>query len=111
MGANKKKEAKEKPLDKMTSKELRETALKTPEITGVHGMNKSELLAAIKKVRGIEEDTKIKKSDTAVRDLKKKLVALKRYKNKNYESLDKKASKILRRRINRLKKRTRRAAG
>jgi hypothetical protein len=109
MGAKKKKEAKEKPLDKMTSKELRETALKIPEITGVHGMNKYELLSAIKKARGIEEKVTTK-SDSAFRDLKKRLLKLKKYKEKNYEDLDTKQAKILRRRMNRLKKRTRRAA-
>jgi len=109
MGAKKKKEAKEKPLDKMTSKELRETALKIPEITGVHGMNKYELLSAIKKARGIEEKV-VTKSDSAFRDLKKKFLKLKRYKEQNYSDLDKKQAKILRRRLNRLKKRTRRAA-
>jgi 3-deoxy-D-manno-octulosonic-acid transferase len=109
MGTKKKKEAKEKPLDKMTSKELRELALKIPEITGVHGMNKSELVSAIKEARGIVED-KTKKADTAVRDLKKKIVKLKDYKEKNGESMDKKQTQIVRRRINRLKKRTRKAA-
>jgi len=109
MGGKKKKEVKEKPLDKMTSKELRETALQIPEITGVHGMNKSELLSAIKEARGIVED-KSKKSDTAVRELKKKIVKLNDFKEKNLENLDKKQLKILRRRKNRLKKRTRKAA-
>ncbi|KPA11685.1 Rho termination protein [Candidatus Magnetomorum sp. HK-1] len=109
MGGKKKKEVKEKPLDKMTSKELRETALTIPEISGVHGMNKSELLSAIKEARGIVED-KVKKSDTAVRELKKKIVKLKDYKEKNIENLDKKQTQVLRRRMNRLKKRTRKAA-
>ena len=49
------KETKEKPLDKMTVKELREIAKDIPEITGVHGMNKSELLDAVKKAKGIVE--------------------------------------------------------
>jgi hypothetical protein len=44
MGKKEKKEKKEKPLDRMTAKELRETALKIPEIIGVHAMNKTELL-------------------------------------------------------------------
>ena len=47
MAKKEKPEKKEKPLDKMTAKELREIALKIPEITGVHGMNKAELLATV----------------------------------------------------------------
>ena len=50
-----------KPLDKMTVKELREVALELPQITGVHGMNKAELLAAVKEAKGIE-DTPVNKS-------------------------------------------------
>ncbi len=44
----------EKPLDKMTAIELRELAKAIPEITGVHGMKKAELLAAVKEARGIK---------------------------------------------------------
>ncbi|MBF0450333.1 MAG: transcription termination factor Rho [Candidatus Magnetomorum sp.] len=109
MGAKKKKEAKAKPIEKMTSKELRELALTIPEIIGVHGMNKSELLSAIKEARGIVEDT-TKKVDTAVRELKKKIVKLKKVREKNIDDLDKKQAQVFRRRINRLKKRTRKAA-
>jgi hypothetical protein len=105
----KKKEEKEKPLDRMTAKELRETALKITEITGVHGMNKAELLAAIKRERGIVEE-KAKKSDVSVRQIKKKIQTLKAEKTTAHENQDKAKAKILRRRINRLKKRTRRAA-
>ena len=47
----KKKEAKEKPLEKMTAKELRDLAKEIPGITGAHGMNKPELLTEIKKTR------------------------------------------------------------
>ena len=39
-----------KPLDKMTVKELKEVALELPEITGVHGMNKADLLLTIKQI-------------------------------------------------------------
>ena len=56
----------EKPLDKMTVKELREVGKEIPELTGVTAMKKDELLAAIKKARGIEDEAppeKKKKSD------------------------------------------------
>ena len=62
----KEKEKKEKPLDKMTAKELRELAMTTGEVVGVHGMNKAELIAAIKESRGIV-DEKGKKKDVDVR--------------------------------------------
>ncbi|MBW2318846.1 MAG: transcription termination factor Rho, partial [Deltaproteobacteria bacterium] len=52
----KKKEKKEKPLDRMTAKELREIALKVPDIVGAHGMNKVELLAVVKEARGIVDE-------------------------------------------------------
>jgi hypothetical protein len=104
----KEKEKKEKPLDKMTAKELRETALKIPEITGVHGMNKPELLSAIKEARGIEE-VKTTTSDVSVRDIKEKILALKAEKAEAHEKDDHERAKILRRRISRLKKKTRRA--
>ncbi len=50
------KEKKEKPLDRMTATELRKYALELGEITGVHGMNKEELLRAIKEVKGIVDE-------------------------------------------------------
>ena len=52
--ADKEKET-NKPLDKMTANELRELAKAIPEITGVHGMKKAELLAVVKEARGIKE--------------------------------------------------------
>ena len=109
MGKKEREDKKEKPLDRMTAKDLRETALKIPEMTGVHGMNKAELLAAIKKERGIV-DEKIKKSDVSVRDIKEKINALKADKAEAHKGNDKARAKILRRRISRLKQKTRRAA-
>ena len=102
-------EKKEKPLDRMTAKELRETALKIPEITGVHGMNKPELLAAIKEARGIVDEV-TRKSDVSVREIKKKIRDLKTAKAQLKEDGDKAQAKIMRRRISRLKKKTRMAA-
>ena len=105
----KKKEIKEKPLEKMTAKELRETAMEIPEISGVHGMNKTELVSAIKKARGIEEKV-VKKGDSSVRDIKKKIKALKKDRAAALEQHDDRMAVIYRRRISRLKKKTRRAA-
>jgi hypothetical protein len=48
----KNKEAKEKPLDKLTAKELREMALAMDAgIVGVHAMNKAELISAVKEAK------------------------------------------------------------
>jgi hypothetical protein len=99
----------EKPLDKMTANELREVAKTIPEITGVHGMKKAELLAAVKAARGIEEEV-TKKADKTVGEIKKKIKALKAARHTALEAKDKKMAKIYRRQISRLKKKTRTAA-
>ena len=103
------KDSKEKPLEKMTSKELREIALEIPDITGVHGMNKAELVSVIKKARGIEEPAS-KKGDTDIRQIKAKINELKIKRQEAAGANDKKKVSQLRRRISRLKKKTRRAA-
>jgi hypothetical protein len=105
----KKKEAKEKPLEKMTAKELRELGKQIPEITGVYGMNKTELISAVKKARGIEEDTKTT-SDASVREIKKKIRSLKSDRVIALDKNDKKMADIYRRRITKLKKKTRKTA-
>ena len=104
-----KKAAKEKPLEKMTAKELRELAVGIPEITGAHGMNKTELIQEIKNARGIkDEGTKTKSHD--MRDVKAKIKVLKSKRSDALSSGDRKTATIFRRRISRLKKKTRRAA-
>lgn len=105
----KEKEKKEKPLDKMTAKELREIALSTGDIVGVHGMNKAELIAAIKEVRGIV-DEKGKKKDIDIRALKAKIREIKDKRQKATEDGNAKLADSFRRRISNLKKKTRRAA-
>jgi len=104
-----KKTAPEKPLDKMTVKELRELAKEMPEITGVHGMNKADLLSAIKEVKGIVE-TKAVKTDATVKEIKNQIKLLKVERATALEAKDKKMATIYRRQIARLKKRTRRSA-
>jgi len=101
-------EEKEKPLEKMTAKELREVAKEIPQITGVHGMNKAELVSAVKEARGIGEEKK--KSDASVRNLKVKIKSLKADRDAALEAKDREKATIYRRRISRLKKKTRRAA-
>jgi hypothetical protein len=72
MGKKEKKDKKEKPLDKMTATELRKYALELGGITGVHGMNKEELLAAIKQVKGIVDEGKKAVKTANMRELKQK---------------------------------------
>ncbi len=100
---------KEKPLKKMTAKELREAASGISEITGIHGMNKSEMISAIKKAKGITDNIK-KTSFASIREIKQKIKKLKIKHKTTLESQGKKASALLRRRITKLKKKTRRAA-
>ena len=102
-------EEEEKPLDKMTATELREVAKGIPGITGASGMKKDELLSAIKKARGIEEEV-VTKRDGAVKELKSAIKELKKKRAEALESGDSKNAKIYKRRISRLKKRTRRSA-
>lgn len=116
-----KKEMHDKPLDKMTVTELREVAKEIPDITGVHGMKKAELLAAIKEAKGIEDEPEKKTAPKAkpkskekkvvtVQELKAMIKQLKFQRQKALEDQDKKMAKIYKRRISRLKKKTRQAA-
>jgi len=106
---SKKKEEKEKPLERLTAKDLREIAKEIPEVSGVYGMNKPELISAIKKARGIVEEAP-KKGESSVRDIKKKIRSLRADQGAAQAADEKKKAKILRRKISRLKKQTRRAA-
>ena len=101
--------AKEKPLEKMTVKELREMAKDIPGIIGVHGMKKDELIVEIKKAKGIKDEP-VKKADSSIADLKQKIKALKGQRREALEANDKKKATIFKRRISRLKKKTRRVA-
>jgi chromosome segregation ATPase len=101
--------AKEKPLEKMTVKEMREMAKDIPGITGVHAMKKDELIVEIKKAKGIKDEP-IKKADASIAELKQKIKALKSQRRDALEAKDKKQATIFKRRISRLKKKTRRAA-
>jgi hypothetical protein len=112
-------EKKEKPLEKMTAKELREMALGLPGVHGVHAMKKEELIAAIRKAKGITEPepkkeklivAKKEKVVLTVAQLKQKVKELRLKKEEALQHRNWKMAEILRRRISRLKKKTRRAA-
>ena len=111
----------EKPLDKMTVVELREVAKEEiPGITGVTGMKKDQLLEAIKEARGIKDETPAKKKakkktagprkKMTVKDMKQEIVSLRAERETLRQEKDKKKLEIIRRRINRLKKMTRKVA-
>lgn len=104
--AKKEKKQKEKPLKDMTVKDLRAIALQIPDITGVHGMTKEEIISAIKESRGIVEEKK--KAGSSNRELKDRIKALREKISSLKESANKKMAGILRKRAIRLKKRTRR---
>jgi len=112
MGAEEKKLSKGKDLDRMTVKELKEVAAESTDLVGIHAMKKAELLAAIKEVKGIKEEKapkeKIEKEAVTVKELKEKIIALKVERKEARKARDKRMVHILRRKINRLKKETRR---
>lgn len=111
-----KKEFTEKPLNKMTVTELREIAKEIPGITGVHGMKKPELLVAIKAAKGIVDEPRKKagppKAKTIVPkvELKAMIRDLKSKRRQALEQKDRKMAGLYRRKISKLKKRTRIAA-
>jgi len=101
-----------KPLDKMTAKELRELVIgQIPQITGASGMGKEDLLAAIKEVLGIggEEGGSVSPYKGKILSIKKSIRDLREKKGSLTEG-SRKDREILRRKINKLKKRTRRLA-
>lgn len=109
----------EKPLDKMTVIELREVVKQeVPEVTGVTGMKKAQLLEIVKEARGIKDEAPVKKKkktagpkkDLSVREMKLEIIRLRAEREVLRQEKDKKKLEIIRRRINRLKKMTRRAA-
>jgi hypothetical protein len=112
-------EKKEKPLEKMTATELREMALGLPGIHGVHAMKKEELITAIRVAKGIPEpESKKEKKIVAKREkvvltvaqLKQKVKELRTKREALLQQSNLKMAGILRKRISRLKKKTRRAA-
>jgi ribosomal protein S18 len=112
-------EKKEKALEKLTAKELREMALGLPGIHGVHAMKKEELTEAIRKAKGLPEPERKKervvtakkeKVVLTVAQLKQKVKELRAKREEALQQRNWKMAEILRRRVSGLKKRTRRAA-
>ncbi len=53
MAQKKERQKKEKPLEDWTIKELREEALKVPNVQGIHGMNKQEIIDFLRQEKGL----------------------------------------------------------
>ena len=112
-------EKKEKPLEKLTAKELREMALGLESIQGVHAMKKEELITAIRAAKGIPEQEGKKERHVFVRkervvltpaELKKKVQELRLKREEALQQHNRKLAGILKKRISRTKKLTRRVA-
>ncbi|HPI92753.1 MAG TPA: transcription termination factor Rho [Deltaproteobacteria bacterium] len=111
----------EKPLEKMTVKDLREIALEIPHEhteVAVRDMNKEQLVSFIKQARGIKDEgpahlEKKKKAKVKValtkQDIKAKIRQLKEEKAAVGKD-ERKSAALLRRRISRLKKKSRKIA-
>jgi len=97
-----------KPLEKMTTKELRTLCIeKLTMITGASGKDKDELVAAIKEVFGIEEEQQISPYKKQIADIKRQIREMRVEKE---AMTDRVARDHMRRKINKLKKRTRKLA-
>ncbi len=131
-----KKKNSDKPLEKMTVKELREIAKDISDLTGVHAMKKEDLLVAIKATQDTGEtssaateekqDTPTPKTSAAgtkkkgtakkekavltVKEVKSLIKSLKFKRQQALSDKDGKMAKIYKRRISRLKKKSRKAA-
>ena len=110
--------AKEKPLDKMTVKELRDLA-KGLGAEGISSMKKEELLDSIRNAKAVpkekSEPQKVtkkakKKKELNVKQLKKRIIVIKAKRTEALEKGDKRMATIYKRQISRLKKQTRKAA-
>jgi len=94
-------------LEKLTIKELREIAMEIPHSTAVHDMKKEEVIAFIKEARGIKDEAPIKMTKA---ELKAKIRELKGLRLQALEEKDSKKAILLRYKVSRLKKLSRRVA-
>jgi hypothetical protein len=122
MSEETKKHNHEKPIDKMTIKELREVAMEIPHEhteVAVRDMTKEQLIVFIKEAKGIKDEghahhEKKKKPKVKVilskQDIKAKIREIKKVKTAAHENKEETRVDILRRRISRLKKLSRKIA-
>jgi len=97
-----------KPLEKMTAKELRALCVaKLPMIVGASGKSKEELVANIKELFGIVEEAQTSPYKKQIFEIKRQIRALRTQKD---EQENRTQRDRIRRKINKLKKRTRQLA-
>lgn len=97
-----------KPLEKMTAKELRELCIeKIPPITGASGKSKEELIAEIKELFNLEGEgeNKVSPYKETIWSIKREIRDLREARTKAESRQEKER---IRKKINKLKKRTRR---
>ncbi|GAB7023277.1 TroA family protein [Salidesulfovibrio brasiliensis] len=97
-----------KSLDKMTAKELRELCMKKlPMIVGATSKSKDELVTAIKEVFGFTEENAVSPYKDQILSIKREIRSLRAEKE---QSTERAKRDYIRKKINKLKKRTRRLA-
>ncbi len=99
----------QKPLEKMTAKELRQMVMeKIPQITGASGMSKEELLSNIKEFFDLtDEEGKVSPYQEQITATKRQIRELRAQKQSMTDASRKERDKV-RKKIKRLKRRTRR---
>lgn len=110
-----KKEHDDKPLEKLTVKELREIAAEIPHEKAIHDMKKDELVAFIKEARGIKDEAPAKKKHVVKLkmtkpELKARIRELRNLRLQALESKENKKAVMLRHQISQMKKKSRRVA-
>jgi len=116
MSESHKNEHDEKHLEKLTVKELREIASELPHEKAIHDMKKEELIAFIKEVKGIRDESPLKKKKHIGKvkmtkpELKAKIRALKSLRLQAMESGENVKLIRLRHQISQFKKKLRRIA-
>ncbi|NPV04837.1 MAG: transcription termination factor Rho [Syntrophaceae bacterium] len=101
---------KEKQLEKLTVKELREMALEMGGITGVTAMKKEELIAAIRAAKGLPvKQTRERPVDTVL-EIKRRIRECRAQREELRGAGRRADASRLNRKISRLKKKTRRLA-
>lgn len=93
-------------IEKMTVKKLREEALQIPNIVGIHGMKKDELVDTLKEHFGIQLAKK-KGKEQSIKQIKYQINELKSKRLEAIAGKDGEKSTRLRKKIKRMKRRTR----
>lgn len=110
-----------KPFEKMTVKELRELCMQIPGVVGASGMRKEELIdtvysymehigSPLERPDGKGKKVPVSIQKITPKELKKKIVIIREKKLLALEASDNKKVNAMRRRINRLKKQSRKIA-